>query len=237
MLKRTALTLALCMGIGGAFAQSTTDIEKSFKARFPNTQITSIKEAVVSGLYEIVAGKNVFYADPTGRYLVFGNIFDSQTQRDLTEERKQRLSAVDFNKLPLENAIKTVKGNGSRVVAVFSDPDCPYCKKLENELAQLENVTIYTFMFPIASLHPQAPQVSAAIWCSSDRSAAWADYTRNGKAPNAAACDNPVQKNIQLAQSLGINGTPYLIAVDGRILPGAAPAQRIESWLVPTAVK
>jgi thiol:disulfide interchange protein DsbC len=158
-----------------------------------------------------------------------------QSQRDLTAERKDSLAKVDWTVLPLENSIQFISGKGERVLAVFSDPDCPYCKKVEAELAKLDNVTIYLFPFPIQSLHPNAVAKSTAIWCAKDRAQAWRDALAGVKVAGRLAekgdCENPIAANVALADRLGINGTPTLIARDGRLLPGAASADRISAWL------
>ena len=139
---------------------------------------------------------------------------------------------VDFAQLPLNDAIKTVRGNGSRKLAIFSDPDCLYCKRLEVELLKLDDVTLYTFLYPLEKLHPDAPKIAKAIWCSADAQQAWREYMIEGKSPvDKTACTDPIDRNIQLGQKFGINGTPTLIFADGRVLPGAAPIEQIEKWL------
>lgn len=119
----------------------------------------------------------------------------------------------------------------AEILVIFSDPDCPYCKRLEQELPKLNNVTIYTFLFPLEGLHPESAKTARAIWCASDKSAAWRDYMLNNKLPTEQTCENPIERNIQLGQKLNINGTPTLIAADGRIMPDAGSADQIEKWL------
>lgn len=176
-------------------------------------------------------GKNAAYTDATGRYFIFGHLYDMKTQRDLTAERLEKQQRIDFAQLPLGDAIKTVRGKGDRVLVVFSDPDCPYCKRLESELEKLDNVTLYTFPYPLEGLHPEATSKAVAAWCAPDRARAWADLMKTGKVPASKKCDNPIERNVQLAQRLGINGTPTILAADGRMLPGAASSEHIEQWL------
>jgi thiol:disulfide interchange protein DsbC len=155
-----------------------------------------------------------------------------KTQQDLTAQRLDELNVVNFAELPLKDAIRTVRGDGSRILAVFSDPDCPYCKTLEQELIKMDNVTIYTFLFPLDGLHPDASKKAKLIWCSTDKSAAWRDYMLHDKPPATGKnCDSPIDRNVQLGQKLNFNGTPTLVAPDGRVLPGAAPVEKIEKWL------
>ena len=207
-------------------------LEKSLRGLYPSTQIAGVYKTEIGGLYEVDMGKNIGYTNSEGRYFVFGHIFDMKTQQDLTAQRLDKLNVVNFAELPLADAIKTVRGDGSRTMAVFSDPDCPYCRKLEQELVKLDNVTIYTFLFPLDGLHPEASKKAKLIWCATDKSAAWRDYMLHNKAPSAdKSCDSPIDRNVLLGQKLSFNGTPTLIASDGRVLPGAAPIERIEEWL------
>jgi thiol:disulfide interchange protein DsbC len=201
------------------------------KDLYPATKVERVQRSEVPALFEVVMGKNAAYTDATGRYFVFGHLFDMKEQRDLTAERVEKMARVAFAELPLTDAIKTVRGKGERVLAVFSDPDCPYCRRLETELDKLDNVTLYTFPYPLEGLHPEAKEKSIAVWCAANRSQAWAELMKSGKAPSSSNCDHPIDRNIQLGQRLGIQGTPTLLSADGRTLPGAATKDRIEQWL------
>ncbi len=210
---------------------ASTEIADKFKSMYPNTKFREIKKSAVNGLYEVVMGDNIAYTDESGRYFIFGHMFDMREQVDMTAARKSEMKKVEFPKEHLGNAIKTVKGDGSRVLAVFSDPDCPYCKKLERELAKINNVTIYTFLYPLESLHPDAKRKSIAVWCSKDRVKAWAGLMLNGVEPLASNCANPIDSNVELGSRFGIVGTPTIISLDGRTMPGAAPVEKIDQWL------
>ena len=212
-------------------AEAAPQIAEKFSAMYPNTRFTGVVKAKVAGLYEVRMGENVAYTDESGRYFIFGRLFDMKEQVDLTAQRTAPVKKVEFPSQFLNNAIKTVKGDGSRVVAVFSDPDCPYCKKLEGELARMDNVTVYTFLFPLESLHPEAKTKSISIWCSPNREQAWTQAVLTGHVSKLKACNNPVSDNLVLGARLGVTGTPTLIASDGRILPGAVPAERLDQWL------
>lgn len=217
--------------IPAATEESAPAIAEKFRAMYPNTRFTDVRKSKVVGLYEVVMGNNIAYTDDTGRYFIFGSLFDMREQVDLTAQRRQAGRKTEFPSQFLSNAIKTVKGDGSRVVAVFSDPDCPYCKRLEGELARLDNVTIYTFMYPLEQLHPEAKTKAIAVWCSKDREQAWNQLVLTGAAPKLTACANPINDNLVLGSRLGVTGTPTLIALDGRVLPGAAPAEKLDQWL------
>lgn len=213
-------------------------ITKNLRALYPSTQVDEVRPSPLAGIYEVVMGKNIAYTTSEGRHFLFGHVFDMRTSQDITQQRLDELNKVKFAELPLKDAIKEVHGKGERVLAVFSDPDCPYCKKLEKELPRLDNVTIYTFPYPLAGLHPDAVNKSKSIWCSPKQQAAWHDYLANSKQPSAAIdCDNPIERNIQLGQKMGISGTPTLISADGRVMPGAGSVGEIDGWLNVKGVK
>lgn len=233
MIKR-ALTLALAAALSiPAFAQddAPASVVEKFKTMYPKTTFKEIRKSQVSGLYEVVMGENIAYTDESGRYFIFGHLFDMQQQVDLTAQRKLDSKKTEYPAQYLTQAIKTVKGDGSRSVAVFSDPDCPYCKQLEGELARLDNVTIYTFLYPLESLHPEAKTKAVSVWCAPNKAKAWSELMLAGKKPKLVACNNPVNDNLVLGSRLGVVGTPTLIAADGRVLPGSAPAEKIDQWL------
>jgi thiol:disulfide interchange protein DsbC len=207
------------------------EVTANLQKRYPATTFKNIRESAVPGIFEVTMGKNIGYVDPTGRYFFFGKLFDMQTQTDLTEQPRAAANKVDFDKLPFKNAIKIKKGNGKRVFAVFSDPDCPYCKQLESTLSRMTDFTMYVFLFPIDSLHPDAVSKAQNIWCSSDRAKAWEDWILDGVKPKDAKCDNPIAQNIELAQGYGANGTPTLIHKNGQIAAGALPRDALETWL------
>ena len=246
-MKTTRLISALLVTafIGGsAIAQDAlkeTAILANLKQKYPSTVIKSVTATHLPGIYEVVMGKNVAYVEESGRYFLFGHLFDMQTQTDMTEgkvlpEKAAAANKIDFSKLPLNDAVVTVRGDGSRKVAIFSDPDCPYCKQLENNMANVTNVTIYTFMFPIDQLHPEAKSKTVGVWCSADRAKAWENLMRQGEVPSGN-CDNPIERNVALAEKLGINGTPTVIVSDGSVIPGAPTAAKLEKMLSVTPAK
>jgi len=230
---KSGLGFALALLVGSACAQDlkAQDLETKIRSLYPNTSIRAVRSTPLPGLFEVAMGSNIAYTDSSGRYFVFGHLFDMQTQVDLTASRLVEVKKVEFPSAFLANAIKTVKGDGSRVMAVFSDPDCPYCQQLEATLAALNNVTIYTFLYPLESLHPQAKTKAVSIWCAPERSATWSAAMLQGKTTPLHACSNPINDNLVLGGHLGVTATPTLIASDGRVLAGAAPLSQIEQWL------
>ena len=219
------------VAVAGMAIASPSAIEAEMEARlkelYPSTRITAVRQSEVTGLFEVIMGRNVAFTDNSGRYFVFGHLFDMREQKDLTAQRLSDINRIDFTQLPLQDAIKTVRGDGSRKLAVFSDPDCPYCKGLEGELAKLENVSIYTFLFPLDGLHPEAKGKAERVWCAANPAKAWAALMTTGKLVESPNCATPIARINQLATSLGINGTPTIILQDGSLIPGAAPAAEI----------
>jgi len=184
------------------------------------------------GLYEVYAEGQILYTDEKQSVIIAGgSLIDGKTMRNHTAERMQKLTAIKFNELPFEYAVKQVRGDGKRVMASFEDPNCGYCKKLAKDIAKLDNVTIYTFLLPILS--PDSLEKSNQIWCSTDKAKTWNDWMQDGKAPSGKAdCDTTaVQKTIELGRRLSINGTPTLFFADGERIPGAVPIAQIEQRL------
>jgi thiol:disulfide interchange protein DsbC len=180
------------------------------------------------GLYEVLVGGELYYVDAPVNFVIAGRMFDARTKEDLTQKRLDIALKVDFKALPMDRAIKTTRGNGSRVIVTFEDPNCPYCKKLWQNMAEIKDVTIYTFLYPILSA--ESHEKSKSIWCAKDRAVAWDQYMVGGKAPAAAAdsCKDPLEQNVALGKSLGINGTPTIIFADGTRAAGALPVPMIE---------
>ena len=236
-LKRLALISLLAMS---QFALADeASLKKAIEAAYPKFKVESVVKTPYAGLYEVFMGGQIVYTDEKLTFLIAeGRLVDPKTKKDVTGERMEELTKVDFNSLPLEQAIKVVKGNGSRKLVVFSDVDCPFCKKLEqNELTNIDNVTVYTFLYPIEQLHPDAANKSKSIWCASNRVKAWNDWIFNNKLPvSATNCEVPLERVGELARKMGITSTPTLIFSDGRRMLGAQPYKEIEKYLV-AAVK
>ena len=225
LLGLSALTLT------SAYA-STTTLEKNLKKEFPQVPTKILGDTPIKGVYELLVGDTIVYTDENARYFFVGNLVDFKNKQNLTAKREEALTKIDVNTLPLEQAIKHVKGDGSRTLYVFSDPDCPYCKKLEKNMTSVDNVTLYTFLFPLKNLHPNAETVAQQIWCASNPYEAWEDYMILNKAPTTTAnCDNPIQKNIALGRSLNITGTPTLFLADGSRISGALDAEDLNKLL------
>lgn len=198
------------------------------------TEVDQVNPTKISGLYEVVVGRKIFYVSTDGKFAVFGNIVDLATKQSVTEQRMQDLAKVDFSKLPLDLAIKQVNGDGSRKIAVFTDPDCPYCKMFEKQVVpQLQNVTVYSFMFPLP-IHPNAATHAKQIWCSKDRAATWAAWMQKDTAlPTNTSCDtSDLDKVMKVGtEVVQVDGTPTIVLSTGQILPGMVPADQLNAKL------
>ena len=204
--------------------QLKTEIQKKLGA---NAKVKSVSPAPVSGLYEVLVGNDIFYTDTSGKYLIQGEIIELASGKNITEQRQADLNRIKWSELTPANAIKNVRGNGSRQLAVFSDPNCGYCKRLEKSLQQLDNVTIYTYLIPILSA--DSTQKAKQIWCSSDPYKTYIDWMVNGIAPSGKGeCSTPLDKNMAFAKTYGITGTPTLFFTDGSRFPGAVQITDIE---------
>jgi thiol:disulfide interchange protein DsbC len=204
-------------------------LRKALEARFSGAEIRHIARTDYLGLYEVMLDDNLIYTDAKGAYIFVGSVYDTATRQNLTEARSRKLNRVALDKLPYELSFKRVKGDGSRTLVIFSDADCPFCHRLENEINGLDNVTIYTFLFPIDQLHPDAARKSKQIWCAADKVKAWDDFFASGKLPdNKGDCGDPVARTQALGNSLKISATPTLIFADGTLIPGALPLPQIE---------
>ena len=204
-------------------------VKALIEAKFPGAAVTNVARSPYFGLYEAQFDDRMIYTDAKVSYVVVGAIFDADTKQNLTDARLRELNRIAWDQLPLDLAIKKVKGNGARKLAIFSDADCPYCKRLESEMKTLDNVTIYTFLFPIPQLHPDSARKSALIWCAPDRSKAWDDWFASGKLPNNKGdCATPLAKTAQLGQKYRVSATPTLVFADGSMVPGALPLAQLE---------
>jgi len=224
----SSLALAQAAEPAGKFATENV-IKHTLEDRLGGAKIDSVIKTPYLGLYEVHIGSEIIYTDAKMRYIFNGSIIDTKTMQNLTQKRLSELNAISWNDLPLDAAFKTVHGKGKRVLAVFVDPNCPYCKRFEKELVKVDDITVYTFLFPILS--QDSHQKAQAIWCSADKSKAWSDWMLNGKVPVAAKCDTPIAQNLAFARKNNITGTPTLIFANGQRVPGAISAERLEKML------
>lgn len=226
-----AVLLGALMPLAGAGPAEEAAIRKGIAERLPDfPKIDEIRNTPIAGLYEVRVGLDLFYADAAGQFLLQdAQLIDLKTRRNLTQARLDQISQIEFASLPLKDAMVWKRGNGERKVAVFADPNCGYCKRLERTLQEVKDVTVYTFLMPI--LGPDSKEKSRAIWCAKDNANAWLDWMLRGKQPGSAAasCDDAaLQRNSQFASRHRIHGTPAIIFEDGTRAPGALDLAALE---------
>ena len=235
-MKFSSLALAATLLFAATAQADETTIRKTLTQKFPGANISSVQKTPYSGLYEVYLDGQLVYVDGDAKYLFAGDVIDLKTRTSLTQARLNQLQAVKWDTFPLNNALKTVKGKGERKLVLFSDVDCPFCRRFEAELAKVDNITVYTFLYPIAGLHPKAVQTSKQIWCAPDRNKAWNDYITQGTVPNnEGKCDNPVDETVALGGKLKVQGTPTLFFANGQRVPGMVPAAQLEKLLAANA--
>ena len=221
----------LVCSFSASFAQEAV-IRKNLTERLPNLpKIDEVSKAPMAGLYELrVNETEIFYTDAEGNFLIQGSLIDTKAKRNLTEERVEKLSAIEFDALPLKDAFTVVRGNGKRRMAVFEDPNCGYCKRFERDMQKVSDVTVYMFLYPILS--PDSTDKSKNIWCTKDRAKAWQDMMVRDQSVPKASCDtSAIDRNLAFGKKHKITGTPTIFFADGSRVPGAIGAPQVEKQL------
>jgi thiol:disulfide interchange protein DsbC len=234
ILQSFLATVAVLLSLP-AFA-GEAEIRQMLKLKFPNVRVDGVQPAPLAGLYEVrlqtQEGPQIVYTDAQANFIVDGSIVDAKSGRNLTEERMRKITAIAFSALPLDLAVKVQRGNGRRVLAMFTDPYCPYCRRLEQSLLQLDDITVYVFMYPV--IRPDFADHSRAVWCSPDRAKAWLELAA-GDAPkipsSSANCANPVDKVVELGRSLRVTGTPTLFLANGERAAAGTPIGELRAKL------
>lgn len=229
MLKKL-LPLAVGAVVASLAVADEADIKKSLESKL-GAKVDSVSKSGYLGLYEVYLDGQILYTDEKVTAILAGNLIDAKSMKNVTEERMRKLTAIKFSDLPLERAVKQVRGDGKRVLVTFEDPNCGYCKRLAKDMQRLDNITIYTFLYPILS--EDSLKKSKQIWCSADRAKAWSDWMVDGKTPAGKEdCDtSAVARNQEFGRKLNISGTPTLFFSDGERIPGAVPIAKIEQKL------
>jgi thiol:disulfide interchange protein DsbC len=205
-------------------------IRKALGSRIPNAQIVSIQKLPYAGLYEVAVRRGeetvIYYSDALGQIMIVGNLIDLRTDRNLTEERLRKLSAIDWSQLPFHWAVTMRRGNGRRQIAIFSDPNCPFCQKFEKDLAAVDNLTVHIFMWPV--IKPESVRQTKSVWCSKDRAKAWNDLMLKRIEPTAPTdCENPIEELVALGRRLGATSTPTWFPPTGEKYMGAQPMSTV----------
>jgi len=224
-------SLAVCLPVLATANEAV--IRKSLSEKLPGMpKIEEVRQSALPGLWEVRIGNEIRYTDPTGSYLVEGEVIDLRTRKNLTEERLNKINQVDFAALPLKDAVVWKNGNGKRRIAVFADPNCGYCKRFERALQDVKDITVYTFLVPI--LGGDSPEKARSIWCAKDATVSWQGWMLDGKAPvkPTAACDDgAIERNTAMMRRFHVNGTPAIFFEDGSRVPGALGADQLEKRL------
>jgi len=233
MLLKKLPAMIVGLTLAATAMANEAEIKKAIEDSF-GVKVSSVTKSGYLGLYEVYADGRILYSDEKGATVILGEMFDTKAKKSITEERMHKLTAIKFSDLPLERAIKQVRGDGKRIMATFEDPNCGYCKRLAKDLQKLDNVTIYTFLYPILS--EDSVKKSKQIWCSSERAKTWIDWMADGKAPAGKEdCDTAaITRNQEYGQKLNITGTPTMFFSDGERVPGAMPLAKIEQKLAQT---
>ena len=199
-------------------------LKSNLSRHYPNIQVSNIQATEMTGLYSANLDNQIIYLDENAQHMFIGSMVRLKDQKNLTKDLVLKQNSIDWKQLPLKDAIKTVKGNGKQQLAIFSDPNCPYCKKLEAELDKLNDVTIYTFIYPLKA---QSITVSKQVWCDPNQAYAWKNLLQKNVQPKEKTCANPIERNLELGKKLGIEGTPTLIFGNGLKMVGGRSAEDI----------
>lgn len=209
--------------------EAAARIKAAFEKEFPGISLDHVKPTRFAGVYELRIGSDLLYTNERVDYVMQGSLIDARNKEDLTAKSLDELMKVAFDSLPLESAIKQVKGDGSRKMVVFEDPNCGYCKRLHQTLDGMDNYTVYTLLFPILS--PDSTVKARNIWCAGDRAQAWRNVMLKNEAPPNAQCETPIEANLALGRKLLVRGTPAIIFEDGTRVNGALPKDALEERL------
>ncbi|MEY3864917.1 MAG: hypothetical protein RL234_408 [Pseudomonadota bacterium] len=230
-LKHVSISLLLLGMASSVFALNEKQIRTEIQKRLgTSANVRNVTPSPIPGLFEVQVNNEIFYTDSNAKYLIQGEMVELASGNNLTTKRQEDINRIKWSDLPQAQAFKVVRGNGSRQIAVFSDPNCGYCKRLEKTLQQLDNVTIYNYLIPILSA--DSALKSKQIWCAADQQKVWNDWMLNNLGPSGKSdCANPIDKNLTLAKNYGINGTPTIFFTDGSRFPGAVQLADIEKKL------
>lgn len=242
-MKKIALILTLMMPLSSCAEESTLKATnkneatsaaertaETIRKAIPDMPIKAVNTSPIPGVYELIVGDSIYYSNSTGTHVINGHMFDMRTKSDLTAARLAEITRINWSDLPMDKAIVSGPENGLKM-AVFTDPDCPYCKRLEEQLAKLDGIRVYTFLFPLTQIHPNAYAKSESIWCAKDQAQALHDVMINGVALPKADCKTPLDELMALGTKMNVMGTPTIFAEDGRKFAGGVPLEQIKAWL------
>lgn len=232
---KRVFAVAVFLALGSAAVADEAAVRRLVQSKLGAAgRIESVARMPGAGLFEVVIrgadGPQIYYVDERASVLVIGQAFDARSGRNLTEERMRKLSAIRWDVLPFQWAITDRRGNGRRKIAIFSDPNCPYCKRFEEDLAKLDDITVH--IFPYAVIKPESVRQAKAVWCSKDRVKAWNDLMFRRIQPAATPdCDTPVEKLVEYGRGVGASSTPTWFLESGERYSGAMPFEQVRALL------
>lgn len=241
-IQACSIALALFATMGASIAHATNDatsaLMQRLQKRFPTIRINAVQPSPVPGLFQVIAGDQVVYTDASGDHMIVGRMMNTQTRQDMSAQALNAFYTIDFKSLPFGEAIRIVKGDGEHKIALFADPDCPFCRQLEQSMQSVTNVTVYLFLLPLEQLHPHAMADATAIWCSPDRASAWTHWMLNRTPipPGGSCANSPIANISALADSLHVHATPTLFLENGRRIDGAVPPSQLQAMIAQASV-
>ena len=233
-LSLSLVASVLTLSLSSTYAETVENtIKKNLTDRLPQLpRIDDVTKSPMNGLYEVRLDETeIYYTDSEGNFLIQGNLIDTRSRKNLTEERTDKLLSVAFDSLPIKDAFTIIRGTGKRKIAVFEDPNCGYCKRFEKDLQKIDNITVYLFLYPILSA--DSMEKARNIWCSKDKPKTWQDWMTKGQTPSSLSCESSAMlRNLEYGKKHKINGTPTILLADGSRVPGAIEAKELEKLLL-----
>lgn len=233
-LSLSLVASVLTLSLSSTYAETVENtIKKNLTDRLPQLpRIDEVTKSPMNGLYEVRLDETeIYYTDSEGNFLLQGNLIDTRSRKNLTEERTDKLLSVAFDSLPIKDAFTIIRGTGKRKIAVFEDPNCGYCKRFEKDLQKIDNITVYLFLYPILSA--DSMEKARNIWCSKDKPKTWQDWMTKGQTPSSLSCESSAMlRNLEYGKKHKINGTPTILLADGSRVPGAIEAKELEKLLL-----
>ena len=233
-LSLSLVASVLTLSLSSTYADTVENtIKKNLTDRLPQLpRIDEVTKSPMNGLYEVRLDETeIYYTDSEGNFLIQGNLIDTRSRKNLTEERTDKLLSVAFDSLPIKDAFTIIRGTGKRKIAVFEDPNCGYCKRFEKDLQKIDNITVYLFLYPILSA--DSMEKARNIWCSKDKPKTWQDWMTKGQTPSSLSCESSAMlRNLEYGKKHKIIGSPTILLSDGSRVPGAIEAKELEKLLL-----
>ncbi len=236
MLKKILLLILLVLcTISPTLADNNKSIKQlhdKLATLLPGMKPDSIKPTPIAGMYEVIYGVQVFYLSKDGRYLLRGSLIDLDKREDVTEKTRGKARKVALNKVNEDEMIVYAPKDPEHTITIFTDVDCPYCQKLHAEIDEYRaaGIKVRYLMYPRTGKNSPSYNRAVSVWCADNPTKALTK-AKQGKSVTEKSCDNPIGKQVQLGQEIGVTGTPAIILEDGALMPGYRPAKEIAFML------